>query len=57
MLPLLPLFPACYISEFTNLWSSHPENLDEMEEDDDETEPAQPPPMPELPDRFRNGGQ
>ena len=36
-------------------WSSHPEDLDEMEEDEDETEPGPPSSIPQIPERFRSG--
>lgn len=41
----------------SNSLSRHPENLDEMEEDEDETEPGPPPAVPQIPERFRNGGR
>lgn len=46
-------------ARLTNFWFRHPENVeeDEMEEDEDETEPAHPPAVPQIPERFRNGGQ
>lgn len=37
--------------------SRHPENMDEMEEDEDEAEPGPPPSVPQIPERFRNGGR
>lgn len=46
----------CTARPSTNVGSSHPEELDEMDEDEDETSaPAVPPPMPQIPERFLNG--
>lgn len=37
----------------------HPEELDEMDEDEDDedTNSGVPPPMPQIPQRFLNGGK
>lgn len=44
-------------AELTHHRSRHPENMDEMEEDEDESEAGPPPDVPQIPERFRNGGR
>lgn len=54
---LLGFFTLAFCVWLTNHLSRHPENVDEMEEDEDETEPGPPPSVPQIPERFRNGGR
>lgn len=51
------IYEAFALLSMANDLSRHPENLDEMEEDEDETESGPPPAVPQIPERFRNGGR
>lgn len=59
LLAYVDLIPdlICYVWKLTFPIFRHPEDLDEEMEDDDGSEPGPPPPMPNLPERFRHGGQ
>lgn len=57
-----PIPTYCHVRRWVLMLTScdrHPEELDEMDEDEDDedTNSGVPPPMPQIPQRFLNGGK